>query len=201
MKKIWFAPLIITALLLISTNGITYEGNEAVSNAPYRVSEMNTKVSWTAYKTSVKIPVTGVFDKIIIENPKDGSSIVDAMNGLTFKIPVNGINSLSKLRDGKIIKSFFGAMLNTINLTGSIELKNDNKGQVLLKMNGVSKSIPVTYSITDKTITIEGVMDVNNWAAQAAMESLNDACEDLHTGPDGESITWSEVKINAVTQF
>ena len=35
---------------------------------------------------------------------------------------------------------------------------------------------------------------------QAALEALNEACEDLHTGPDGETITWSDVKINVVTK-
>jgi len=30
---------------------------------------------------------------------------------------------------------------------------------------------------------------------------LNDVCEDLRAGPDGETITWSEVKINVTSKL
>ena len=68
--------------------------------------------------------------------------------------------------------------------------------QMKITMNGVSKDLPITFKISDDLIIIDAEMDINNWNAQVALEALNDACEDLHTGSDGESITWSMVKIN-----
>lgn len=38
-------------------------------------------------------------------------------------------------------------------------------------------------------------MDLKNWKAQAAINTLNVVCFDLHKGEDGISKTWSEVKI------
>ena len=47
------------------------------------------------------------------------------------------------------------------------------------------------------TILINASMDLNNWQAQVALESLNQACLELHRGADGVSKTWDEVIINA----
>ena len=48
-------------------------------------------------------------------------------------------------------------------------------------------------------VTIEAVMDLDNWQAQLAIEALNIVCKDLHSGDDGISKTWSEVKIEVAT--
>ncbi len=64
-------------------------------------------------------------------------------------------------------------------------------------MNGLTKELPFDYEMSQDTILINAPMDLNNWQAQAALESLNQACWELHTGPDGVSKTWNEVLINA----
>lgn len=201
MKKIWLIPLILTALLLLSLSCKNPVKKEESSSELFRLNPSETTVTWTAYKTSSKIGVPGVFEELIIDNSKEASSIMNAVDGLSFKIPVNSINSKDSIRDGKLLQSFFGAMLNTLNLSGSIELKDQNVGSILLKMNGVSQRIAMNYSISNDTLTMEGTMDVNNWAAQKALESLNDVCEELHKGPDGIPVTWSEVKVNVVSIF
>jgi hypothetical protein len=43
----------------------------------------------------------------------------------------------------------------------------------------------------------DGVMNLENWDALAAVASINKACEALHTGKDGISKTWSEVAVHA----
>ena len=67
-------------------------------------------------------------------------------------------------------------------------------------MNGISEELPINFKISDNSITINAEMDLNNWKAQSALSALNDACEDLHSGPDGETITWSDIKINVTSK-
>ena len=66
-------------------------------------------------------------------------------------------------------------------------------------MNGISQVLPITFVISDQMVTLEALMDLDNWQAQTALEALNVVCKDLHTGPDGISKTWSEVKIEVAT--
>lgn len=51
-------------------------------------------------------------------------------------------------------------------------------------MNGISHQLPINY-----LIYIEAVMDLKNWKAQAAINTLNVVCFDLHKGEDGISKT------------
>ncbi len=39
-------------------------------------------------------------------------------------------------------------------------------------MNGISQDLPITYSIEGQMVTIEAVMNLDNWKAQAAIEAL-----------------------------
>ena len=197
MKKILIPGIVIAILLVVFLARNCFSKTDEV----YKIQVAETEVTWTAYKTSDKIPVTGKFEKIIIENSKEASTIIDAVDNSNFKIPVNSINSTDEIRDGKILKSFFGAMLNTSELSGSIEIGADNQGVVKLKMNGITKDIPIMYDLNENLMIIEGTMDINTWGAQAALELLNAACEDLHTGPDGKTVTWSDVKISAKIQL
>ena len=66
-------------------------------------------------------------------------------------------------------------------------------------MNGITQALPITFIISDQMVTMEALMDLDNWQAQTAIESLNEVCKELHTGTDGISKTWSEVKIEVAT--
>jgi hypothetical protein len=52
-----------------------------------------------------------------------------------------------------------------------------------------------------KKFTVEGVINLEDFGAQAAVESINKACFDLHKGADGVSKTWSEVAISGAVLF
>ena len=90
-------------------------------------------------------------------------------------------------------------MKNTEVISGSINMINETSGSVELTMNGISQTLPMTYVISDQMVTIEAIMDLDNWQAQLAIEALNTVCKDLHSGDDGISKTWSEVKIEVAT--
>ena len=92
-------------------------------------------------------------------------------------------------------------MKNTQLISGTIAMDTETSGSVELTMNGISKALPITVIIKPEMATIEATMDLDNWQAQLAIEALNTACNELHSGDDGIPKTWSEVKIEVTTHL
>ncbi len=173
---------------------------EAVPAVKFVVKPEGTSVKWTAYKTTEKKPVGGVF-KILKFDNKEGATPQDALNNLSFTIPVSSLfsNDATNTRDAKIIGSFFGAMLDTEFLKGTIKVTN-NSYVATVTMNGVTHDLPLNVEITDeRRVSMTGTMNLKDWNALGALESLNKVCFDLHKGPDGVSKTWEDVAIEVNT--
>ncbi len=183
-------------LSIISITIISCKQKEKAPVIKYSIEPKSTTIKWTAFKTTEKIPVSGVFKTINITNIKEAINTNDALDGLEFSIPVNSIDSKNEGRDAKLINSFFGSMKDTKNLTGKIHLEKNGKGNVSLKMNGISKDFPISYVISGQLAQIEATIDLDNWEAKLAIDALNKVCFDKHKGADGISKTWNEVKIN-----
>lgn len=198
MKKVLFYSLI---SLFISLNSCKKEKAESTEkkeiSSHYIVDAKNSTVNWTAYKTSDKVPVKGVFTEVNIIKSADAHNQIDVLNGLEFEIPVTSIFSKDTIRDGKLNKFFFEAMKNTLKLKGTFSIEEDGKGKISLTMNGLTKDLSIDYSIQGENIEINAIMNVDTWEAQAALTTLNKACNELHSGADGVSKTWNEVAINA----
>ena len=64
-----------------------------------------------------------------------------------------------------------------------------------MKLNDVESDVKMMWTVSGDTVNIEGMIDLANFKAQPAVDSLNIACYDLHRGADGESKTWSEAKV------
>jgi len=201
MKKSIFSSLLfLVAITIVSCKSDKKpEQEKQINSKRYVIEPNNSKINWTAYKTTAKVPVKGEFTQFSIENSKKGTTVVEALNGAQFKIPVSSLSTKDTIRDGKLKKSFFGSMINTSKITGTIHIDNDTSGKVAITMNGISQDLPITYSIEGEMVTIEAVMNLDNWKAQAAIEALNVVCKDLHTGDDGISKTWNDVKIEVIT--
>ena len=167
----------------------------------YSLKKSENAINFIAYKTTDKVPVKGMFKKIMITKAGEGNSIKDAINGAEFEIPVNSIETNDSSRNFKIQKFFFNIMTTTVSLTGKLHLIDDTKGTASFTMNAITKELPFTYSIVENTFTMKTSMDLNNWDGQAAITSLNEACKDLHKGADGVSKTWNEVTIEVVSIF
>ncbi|ALJ05202.1 hypothetical protein APS56_08730 [Pseudalgibacter alginicilyticus] len=173
---------------------------ESAITEKFVVKPEATSVEWTAYKTTEKLPVGGEFKILKFEN-KEGATPQEALNNLNFSIPISSLftNDATNTRDAKIMESFFGAMLDTEFLKGTINLK-DSAYSATITMNGVTKDLPLKVSITEeRRVSMTGTMLLKDWDALEALESLNKACFDLHKGPDGVSKTWDEVAINVNT--
>lgn len=161
----------------------------------YIVDSKNSNITWTAYKTTDKIPVKGIFKEVKILKNEAAANREDVLNGLEFEIPVSSIFSNDSIRDFKLVNYFFGVMENTLSLNGKFKNVDNGKGIINLNMNGISNDLPFDYEIKNDNIIINSIMNVDNWKAQLAIETLNKVCNEKHKAADSISKTWSDVAI------
>lgn len=202
MKKVIL--LLITIISFQFSSCKNEEKKEVVKTekeAAFSIEKALNTINFTAYKTTDKIGVKGQFKKVNVLKNGKGNSIKEAINNTEFSIPVSSIFTKDESRDFKIKKFFFGAMDNTSLLSGKLILEDDSKGYAEIKMNGETNKLAFNYTITDKKFELNGVLNLTDWKAENALNSLNEACKDLHKGADGVSKTWKEVAINIVTVF
>lgn len=200
MKKLIVLCLtLIVALNITSCKEDKKKSTNKEKETLLSIEAQTTSVNWIAYKTTEKVGVKGKFTELEILNARKAKTAKEALNGIKFKISTNSLFTKDSIRDTKLKKFFFGKMIDTENIEGTIQMKNENSGTVELKMNGISQVLPISYVIDGQMVNIEAVMNLDNWKAQAAIASLNEVCKDLHTGKDGISKTWSEVKIEVIT--
>ncbi|TXE10003.1 YceI family protein [Seonamhaeicola algicola] len=204
MKKISFLLLAFTLSIVACKNEKkdtkTTETEATEKTAQFVVKPEATSVKWTAYKTTEKKGVGGEFTVLNFDE-KSGATPQEALNNLTFSIPISSVftNDATNTRDAKIKESFFGAMLDTEFIKGTIKVEN-NKYIAALTMNGSTNNLPLDVKITDeRRVTLSGVMNLKDWNALDALASLNKVCFDLHKGPDGVSKTWEDVAIEVST--
>lgn len=206
MKKLNLCVLALLLTLSFSCketkkgDGNSDKETEIAQSEKFNLVKDSTKVSFTAYKTTEKLPVGGEFTKINITKAGEGDSALEAMNGTEFSIPVSSLftNDATGTRDPKILEFFFGVMENTELISGIFKVSGDKKCSIDVTLNGETKNIPLEYEMKgDDRFTFNGVMNLENWDALNAVSSINKACEVLHTGKDGVSKTWNEVAVQA----
>ncbi|MEO9511486.1 MAG: hypothetical protein ABJN84_00820 [Flavobacteriaceae bacterium] len=199
MKKLQAIVLGLIFVTGLSCKQAKKEKEEMKSAQTYGIVEDSTTVRFTAYKTMDKKPVGGTFTKVDLKYT-EAETPMETLDGLEFSIPVSSLftNDTTNTRDPKIIHFFFNVMAQTSSITGVFNFDDDKNCSVNLSMNGISEQLPLEYEVTNGThINFTGVMDLKKWNALEALASLNKACEQLHTGPDGVSKTWEDVAINA----
>lgn len=172
----------------------------APASSKFSLVTDSTQVSFTAYKTTEKLPVGGKFTKIDITNSNSGDTALSALNGTAFSIPVSSLftNDATGTRDPKILESFFKVMTNTEFIKGVFRVTDGDKCSIGVTMNGETASIPLDYEkVSETEYLFKGNMELENWKALDAVSALNKACKVLHTGPDGVTKTWSDVAVQA----
>ena len=204
MKKSFVALLALSLLFsVVSCEQFQKKGNAKnpfdLSGKMYSVEAKTTTVFWTGYKTTAKTPVKGQFAKVDIANIKKAKTAREAINGITFSIPVSSLFSKDEERDSKLKEFLFGVMDKTEFITGIIHVVNDSIANADVRMNAVSHTVPLKYFIDGQMMSMDGNIDLSDWKALDALASLHKACEEKHTGDDGVSKTWSEVGIHIVS--
>ena len=202
MKKTFIISFLILATAF-NFSACKSEGKkeEKKNNGVFKVAKAKNEINFIAYKTTEKKPVKGRFKTINVLSGGEGNNVKEAINNTEFEIPVSSLLTKDTSRDFKIKKFFFGVMENTKLLSGKLMITDNVNGEALITMNGITKKVPFTYTIVEKTFHMQTTIDVNDWNASAALSVFNKACEDLHEAEDGISKTWSEVDLDITTIF
>ncbi|WP_203255797.1 YceI family protein [Hyunsoonleella ulvae] len=201
MKKLSIVFFVLALTLTACKNEkkeVKTDTTSDVTTEKFVVKSEATSVKWTAYKTTEKKGVGGEFKTVNFEN-KEGASVEEALNNLEFSIPVSSLFTKDEGRDAKIKMFFFGKMLDTELLKGTIK-HNGTDYSAALTMNGVTKDLPLQVTVTDqRRVTMTGTINLADWDALEALASLNKICYELHKGLDGVSKTWEDVALEVST--
>lgn len=202
--------LLVVLIFLATLVGCKNEKKETTKETPASKEQQketmlmaqakDVSIKWTAYKTTEKKPVSGTFKKVNF-NMKHGKTPEEVLDGLQFSIPVSSVFSNNEIRDKKLVESFFGAMLDTELIKGSLNFSPDKKLMATIEMNKESHSFPLDYTINGDVITMKGEMNLEDWKALGAVASLNKVCFDLHKGADGISKTWNDVTVDVTLKL
>jgi hypothetical protein len=161
-------------------------------------------IKWTAFKHSAKAQVGGKFKSAEVKGFTESTNLSTAITGVTFKIPVASTSTNDKVRDYKIVNSFFNTMVDTDSISGRILSIDDNgSGKLVINMNGqeVEKQYKWEMDKTSKEIYLKTSIDVLNWGAQSSLDALNEVCLEQHTGPDGKNVLWPNVDITVIVDL
>lgn len=204
MKKI---ALFAFAVAVLTTSCKKEEKEETTTVAPtpevvagLKVVTDSTKVNWTAFKTTEKVPVGASFQSIELKDIKTGETPEEVLEGAAFTIPVSSIFTNNADRDAKILKFFFGTLTNTELLSGKLNFK-DGKCYMTLTMNDVTKAIVTEYTYENKLFTLNSTLNLFEFGGEKAVAAINQACYELHKGKDGVSKTWELVDIKGSVLF
>lgn len=202
MKALKFLSLLLVVLAISSCNtrdkkeGKTKTEAELVEkNRAYSIDTTSTVLQWTAYKFTDKVGVNGTFDnfKLHIEN-KNTSLIEELLQGAIININTNSVNSGETIRDTKL-RTYFFDVFGTDTIKGEIKNALENKGEMILEMNAITKEIAYTYKMKNDTVFLSSAINLSYWEGEEAMTSLNQECHELHMGVDGISKLWPNVDI------
>ena len=211
MKKL--SLIAISALLMASCASEPNKENTTETNTTqtsteesctYSYDQSSSKIKWTSFKTSDKVAVGGAFDTFTVNNTVSADNETAVFENASFEIITSSINSGNPGRDSKLISYFFNTMISTDTISGKVLMldKPDNgKGTALIAitMNNMTFNQKAEFTLENDVLTLSATLILNRWDGNAAIETLNNECKDLHTGADGISLLWDEVDVEIST--
>ena len=182
-----------------STESKNIKSTQTEKVCTYGYDATSTTIGWTAFKFTEKKGVSGVFDEAEVLIANNAEDMFKTLEGASFTIPVTSINSNNPARDEKLKNSFFGSMETTEVISGIVKSINETEATIEISMNGISKDYYGTVSVDGLKVAFSTTIDMVDYEAQHAIDSLNIVCSEKHTSEDGVSKLWSEVDINVET--
>lgn len=183
---------IVVAIVLLSCNNKDKKGSN--ENVNYSLKSEGIAVTWTAYKFTERVGVKGVFENFKFKTKYDSSTIDNLLKDSKISIETASVNSNLEIRDAKLRDIFFNT-LNTKTINSHVLKANSDKGTVVINMNNTSKHVDFNYRLKTDTLYMKMNLDLIQWKAQKALDTLNKVCYDLHKGADGISKLWPDVSI------
>jgi hypothetical protein len=163
MKNIYKLGLVSFASIVLST---TLQAKQCFN-------QTGIDVQWTSYKTLAKIGVSGHFNdvKLMIKN-KNASNIKSFLNNARVSIKLSSIDANNENKT-KSIKKYFVSNLSSKMIDAKIVSVEDKDLRVKIDLNGVSKIIPMKYTMAKGIIVADGVIDGEDFKLQNALKVLN----------------------------
>lgn len=192
------APKVTSTVKVKNSTDTNKQQEEGKPKKPtYTIMPEGITVSWEGYKFTSKQGVKGRFKTIEIKKaPQKVATPLDAFRDVEFSIPTSSVFSNDEGRDHKLKTLFFGMMDKTEMITGSLKVEN-KQIRLYLTMNNVTRKVILAQKISGRYAKLKGVIDILDFGATKAYNSIHTACEQLHKGEDGVSKTWSQVLIEA----
>lgn len=167
---------------------------QAEETCQFSIKEDTLKLKWTAFKTTEKLAVEGEFLKFkILKGPESGG-LNQAVKGVKFEVDKSSVSTGNPARDATLNQFFFSKLQGEI--SGEIKDFSLIQGQstIIFTINNISKDVSAYVEMTaDGHYALYGTINLLDFSAEPAVNSLNVACQELHKGKDGISKTWSEV--------
>ena len=170
---------------------------ETIKEGSYSFDSNKAKIIWKGFKTTDRIQVTGQFEQFeSSRDMKQFDSLEGLIDGLDFSISTSSSASGDPVRDLNLKDYFFKLLTSNFRLSGSLGYPNNNLIPVTFNTLLGSKTVELSYFFENSVVEIKGVIDIGiDLGGVMAYESIHQQCEQLHTGGDGVSKTWSEVEV------
>lgn len=182
----------------------------AKNNCKLVVDPQSVKVSWTAFKTTEKLPVSGTLKELTIKSPVKGSNSLKAVLAQTNAFgqldSEKKSDTTNPARDLTLFQKFFSLIASQGKIRGSFtKIKGTEKSgsmDLQLSLNDKKRAVSMKYTMnTEGSFEANGEFDMNDYGLEAALASIHQACETLHTGKDGVSKTWPTVGIKLTAKI
>jgi hypothetical protein len=173
----------------------------------YETNPNDVLLEWTGYKTTQKVGATGKFSIFTVEGATSAPSLPELMKGLSASLDASAVATGNPGRDATLQEFFFAKLNPPFKMKASIDRVegDESKGTLFVKaeMNGQSHVLPMAYTGNPNAGTIEAVgsLDILQFGAQAAYDSIHGACQSLHTGTDGVAKTWTTVDLKLTGKY
>jgi polyisoprenoid-binding protein YceI len=157
----------------------------------YEYVKEGSTVSWTAFKTPKKVGVGAKFSDFTI-TAKSAKTVAEMLDGATFDINSQSVDSGDKGRDVKIQQFFFKKMLKGTKITGKVLKSTEDMADVEITMNGSKQVVPMNSKFDEKSgkLILNGEIDVLKFGMKSNLAALTKACFEKHEG-----VTWPDVNI------
>lgn len=175
-------------LILLSTLAL---GASLYAASTYTFVTKASKLTFTAFKTPLKIGVSGSFDDYVL-NTKTAATQNDLLRSSSVTINTKSVNSGNKGRDAKLISSFFEVQ-DVSQIKAKVLQVQNNIADVAISMNNITKTVPMHVAINGDNIELNGVIDLADFNMLRSLQSINKACYTLHKGK-----TWQDVTLKFV---
>jgi hypothetical protein len=197
--------LLLLAFIILSVSCSHSENKtrkpQAVSKKEKALFEITkAQIKWTAYKTTEKTAVPGTFNEIEWKNFKPAVAPGLCLRNVSFRMKTASIFTGKPERDKTLYEYLFAKMLEGNYIEGRVAAVDTAKKyvKVAIRMNGVEKLLDFPYSVNDSTVHAAINIDLEkDFMAGEALYFLHTACKEQHTGKDGISKTWPDVKLEA----